>query len=76
MTLKQFSYETFFQHRFNVSLPFFNVVSTLKHVPAGNKQINRQTDKHDQKRWPTLYNVSPGLDNHSRITKELVQHMD
>ena len=30
MTLKQISYETFFQRRFNVSLLFFNVVSTLK----------------------------------------------
>ena len=30
MTLKQISYETFYQRRFNVSLPFFNVVSTLK----------------------------------------------
>ena len=27
---KQISYETFFQRRFNVSLPFFNVVSKLK----------------------------------------------
>ena len=30
MTLKQISYEIFFQRRFNVSLLFFNVVSTLK----------------------------------------------
>ena len=30
MTLKQISYETFFQRRFDVSLLFFNVVSTLK----------------------------------------------
>ena len=30
MMLKQISYETFFQRRFNVSLLFFNVVSTLK----------------------------------------------
>ena len=30
MTLKQISYETFSQRRFNVSLLFFNVVSTLK----------------------------------------------
>ena len=30
MALKQILYETFFQRRFNVSLLFFNVVSTLK----------------------------------------------
>ena len=30
MTLKQISYETFFQPRLNVSLLFFNIVSTLK----------------------------------------------
>ena len=30
MTLKQFSYGTFFQRRLNVGLPFFDVVSTLK----------------------------------------------
>ena len=30
MTLKQISFETFFQRRFNVSLLFFNVVPMLK----------------------------------------------
>ena len=30
MTLIHFSYETFFQRRFNVILPFFNIVTTLK----------------------------------------------
>ena len=30
MTLKQFSYETFFQRSFAVILPFFNFISTLK----------------------------------------------